>query len=63
MSTLPNEFGDVIGGDKHFEGVVVIFFIFVEVDLDKINDHNFVRKKIPSIAWTSSSLPKTTQSS
>ena len=50
MSTLPNEFGDVIGGDKHFEGVVVIFFIFVEVDLDKINDHNFVRKKIPSIA-------------
>lgn len=40
MVTLANELGDVVGGDEHLEGVVDCLFLFIEVDLDQIDDHN-----------------------
>jgi hypothetical protein len=37
---LANQFGDVVGGDEHFEGVIIPFAILVVVELDDVDEHD-----------------------
>jgi hypothetical protein len=37
---LSDEFGDVVGGDEHFEGVIVAFAVLIMVELYDVDEHD-----------------------